>query len=172
LPDHLTDGVIVLDGHTLADAEAHWQGEDEEMRLRFESPRRPTLDEVRKTVRTWTAAREAGGIPNFCSAIRANGVLTGGCELRWLKGGAASVAVSYWCYPEFRGRGFSTRALRLVLRELVLIGAPQIEAHIDADNTASRHVVERVGFAEHGVVCDQSLTGEIKTRVRYVKRLV
>jgi hypothetical protein len=37
LPDALTDGVITIDGHRLADAEAHLAGEDAEMRLRFDA---------------------------------------------------------------------------------------------------------------------------------------
>ena len=38
LPAAHTDGVIRLDSHTLADAEAHVAGEDREMRLRFDAP--------------------------------------------------------------------------------------------------------------------------------------
>jgi RimJ/RimL family protein N-acetyltransferase len=172
LLERLTDGVLVLDQYALADAEAHWEGEDEEMRLRFESPRRPTLDEVRNAIRTWIAAREAGGIPNFCYAIRASGVLVGGCELRWLEKGTSSVAVSYWCYPAFRRRGFAGRALRLVLAELPSTGASQIEAHIESENMASRRIADRAGFTESGIALGQSPTGQMKTRIRYVKALV
>jgi hypothetical protein len=31
----LTDGVVILDAHTMADVEAHLAGEDEEQALRF-----------------------------------------------------------------------------------------------------------------------------------------
>jgi hypothetical protein len=39
LPDTLTDDVVVLNGCTLSDAQAHWEGEDAEMMRRFEAPR-------------------------------------------------------------------------------------------------------------------------------------
>ncbi|MBL6936226.1 MAG: hypothetical protein ISS15_13775 [Alphaproteobacteria bacterium] len=53
-----------------------------------------------------------------------------------------------------------------------LPGARQIEAHVDADNSASRRVAERAGFVETGTVVDDVWTGETVTRVRYVKPLV
>ena len=84
LPKTLSDGVVVLDGHTLSDAQAHWDGEDAEMVRRFEAPRHATLHEVRCTMQRWMDARAAGR-PNFCYAIRmSDGLLVGGCEVRWL----------------------------------------------------------------------------------------
>lgn len=53
-----------------------------------------------------------------------------------------------------------------------LTGARQIEAHVDADNAASRRVAERAGFVEKGTVVDDVWTGEKITRIRYVKPLV
>jgi RimJ/RimL family protein N-acetyltransferase len=168
LPTSMTDGVIRLDAHTLADAEAHWQGEDDEMRRRFESPRRATLDETRAAIGRWIEARAAGG-PNFAYALRAPaGALMGGCEIRRLGPGRANV--SYWVFPDFRGRGYAARALRLLCAAVAEIAdLRQLEAHIDPDNLASRRVAEAAGFGEAGVVEDESWASEVSERVLYAR---
>jgi RimJ/RimL family protein N-acetyltransferase len=172
LPERLTDGVVVLDGHTLGDAQAHWAGEDEEMWRRFDAPRHATLDEVRGAMQRWMDAR-AAGTPNFCYAVRGaqmGGVLVGGCEMRWLEDAPGALNLSYWCYPPFRGHGFVGRAVALVLGAVPVTGARQIEARVDADNAASRRVAERAGFVENGTAKEESWsTGETLTRVRYVR---
>lgn len=81
LPERLTDGIVVLDGHSLADAQAHWEGEDAEMMRRFDSIRKATVDEIRGAMQRWIDGRANGG-PMFAYAMRVDGVLAGGSELR------------------------------------------------------------------------------------------
>jgi RimJ/RimL family protein N-acetyltransferase len=50
-------------------------------------------------------------------------------------------------------------------------GAEQIEAHVDADNIASRKVAERAGFIEDRMVDDAASGEGTSTRVRYVRTL-
>ncbi len=161
LPATLSDGEIVLDGHVLADAEAHLAGEDAEMRRRFEAPGPATLGGTRAAMARWIAARAAGG-PMFAYAVRGpDGALIGGCEIRLLA--ADRARVSYWMFPAFRGRGHAARALAL----LVEAAAPfprQLEAHIDADNAASRRVAEKAGFSESGVAEDAAGARVLYTR--------
>ena len=58
---------------------------------------------------------------------------------------AGNVAnVSYWTYPPHRGRGFATRALRLLME--VGHDFDALEALIDADNDASIAVALACGF--------------------------
>jgi RimJ/RimL family protein N-acetyltransferase len=169
LPDRLTDGVIVLDAPTLADAEAHNAGEDTEMRLRFESPRPATLDEHRAAFGRWIAAWEAGG-PNLVYAIRgAGGALMGGCEIRASTPDRAGV--SYWIYPAFRGRGLAGRALSLLCEAAKATGLTRLEAHVDPDNLASRRTALAAGFVEVGEVVDEEWTGRLARRVLYEKTL-
>ena len=173
LPPVLTDGVVRLDGYNVADAQAHVAGEDAEMRRRFDHPDPSipaTLEHTRGVMRRWIDARAAGG-PNIVYALRGpGGVLMGGCEIRLLT--PASANVSYWVYPAFRGQGHAARALTLLCEAAAAIpGLTQIEAHIDPDNLASRRVAERAGFLEAGVVEDDAWTGEVFTRVRYVRAL-
>ena len=172
LPDRLTDGQIVLDGHTLADAEAHWLGEDDEMRRRFDWPlmRRVTLEHVEGVMRRWIEARAAGG-PMFVYAVRdRSGVLMGGCELRLIDAERANV--SYWLYPEHRGRGYAARALALLCEAASrLEGVRRLEAHVAPDNTASRRLAERCGFTEVGTVDDEDVAGGVLTHVLYVRQI-
>ncbi len=166
LSDVLTDGRIVLDAHTLEDAEAHWRAEDEETRRRFEAPRPATLAETRATIERWIYGRTVGG-PMFAYAVRTpSGVLMGGCELRRTTSAVANV--SYWMFPAYRGQGHAARAVRLLSAAATAIeGLRFLEAHVDADNHASRRTAENAGFAEQGAVEDDMLNGAKVSRILY-----
>lgn len=168
LPDVLTDGGLRLDSHTLEDADAHWVGEDEEMRRRFESPVRPTLVQVQGAIQRWIEARVAG-TPMFAYAVRLrDGPLIGGCELR--RHSLELASVSYWIYPSFRQKGYAIRALTLICdAALALEGLDRIEAHIDPDNGASRAVVLKSGFVPCGTIEDESDLGPAITRDLFVR---
>jgi RimJ/RimL family protein N-acetyltransferase len=62
-------------------------------------------------------------------------------------------SIGYWCAPRARGRGITTRALRLLsgfgLEEL---GLERLELVTDPDNHASQRVAEKVGFQREGVL--------------------
>jgi len=168
LPHTLSDSVIRLDGHTLADAQAHWEGEDEEMMLRFDSPQRATLEQTRAAMGRWIDARAAGG-PEFAYAIRQpSGVLMGGCATYLITPDRANV--SYWVFPTFRGQGYAGRALALLCAAVAQApSVEQIEAHVDADNIASRRVAEKAGFIETGAIAAESRTGALATRILYAR---
>ncbi|MCX7585459.1 GNAT family N-acetyltransferase [Phenylobacterium sp. 58.2.17] len=170
LPERLSDDVILLDGHVLADAEAHLAGEDAEMLLRFEAPHAATLDQTRAAIGRWIAARSAGG-PMFAYAVRnAAGELVGGCELRLAAPDSADV--SYWVFPAFRGQGYARRALTLLCQAAAKLDEVcWAEAHIDADNLASRRAAERAGFVETGVVHHRGPSGALVPRVLYTLAL-
>jgi RimJ/RimL family protein N-acetyltransferase len=168
LPEALRDGVILLDAHRAEDAEAHLEGEDDEMRLRFDAQRPATLDEVRAAMVRWIDGRAAGA-PMFAYALRQpSGRLVGGCELRMLTSRSANV--SYWVFPTFRRKGFAARALNLLCEAAEHIdGLERIEAHIAPDNLASRRLAERAGFIEKGSVKETSSAGVTTTMVLSVR---
>jgi streptomycin 6-kinase len=170
LPASMTDGVVLLDAHTISDAEAHLRGEDAEMLLRFDSPARATLEQTRAAIGRWIDARAAGG-PMFAYALRRpSGLLVGGCEVR--RSSPKSANVSYWVFPEFRNQGYATRALTLLCESARRLRyVRQLEAHVDPDNIASRRVAEKAGFVEAGFVEDTSWAGTRSTRVLYVWRV-
>jgi RimJ/RimL family protein N-acetyltransferase len=171
LPVFVIDGEIILDSHTILDAEAHLRGEDEEMLRRFDTSQRSTLEQTRVAIRRWVDARAAGG-PMFAYALRQpSRLLMGGCEIRLLSPDRANI--SYWSFPEFRNQGYATRALLLLCGNAARMQHIQeIEAHIDADNIASRRVAEKAGFVETGIVEDRSWAGAISSRVLYVRPVI
>jgi RimJ/RimL family protein N-acetyltransferase len=79
-------------------------------------------------------------------ATRVDGELVGGCELRLV--GETRAEASYWTFPQFRRRGYATRALRLLAAWASGLGVDRVELHGEPDNVASRRVAERSGFAQ------------------------
>jgi RimJ/RimL family protein N-acetyltransferase len=169
LPERLSDGVIVLDSHTPADTEAHWRGEDDEMRRRFDAIRPATLEEIRGAVQRWIDQRAAGG-PQFAYAMREpSGRLVGGCELQ--RRSTERADVSYWTYPAFRGRRYGERALALLLAAAAEVAEiERFEAHIEPDNLASRRVAEKNGFVETGVIDDAAWHGGVVRRLVFERQ--
>jgi hypothetical protein len=110
LPPRLVDGEVVLDSYRAADAEAHFAGEDEEMRLRFEAPGPSTLEQTRNAIFRWSARCEPS-IVNYAMRDR-TGRLLGGCEAR--RTSDTVVEVSYWVFPVYCGLGMAARALALL----------------------------------------------------------
>jgi RimJ/RimL family protein N-acetyltransferase len=171
LPPVLGDNVVRLDAFTLDDAEAHWLGEDAEMRRRFDDPDPHTpkpVDQALAAMARWIDYRAAGG-PQFTYAVRvAGGLLAGGCELQ--RPEVERAHVSWWVFPAYRRQGLAGRAARLLCQAAFgsMAKLRRIEAHIDPDNHASRGVALGAGFVEDGEVQDESWSGPAVTRLRYV----
>jgi RimJ/RimL family protein N-acetyltransferase len=168
LPDTLADGVVLLDAHRTGDAEAHLDGEDAEMRRRFDAERPATLEETRRAMARWIEGR-AAGTPMFAYAVRLpSGELIGGCEIRMRS--PTSANVSYWIYPPFRGRGYALRAVTLLCRAAKGVeGLERLEARIAPDNTRSHRVAEKAGFKKAGTVEERAWTGAVATMNLYVR---
>jgi RimJ/RimL family protein N-acetyltransferase len=156
----LTDGVIVLDGFTVADAGAHLAGEDEEQARRFGwYPAQSILGTVRRAIERWSG-EWAGGAQTRAFALRQpEGVLVGGCEIRLRGDGRA--ALSYWVFPAFRGRGYAGRAARLACEwAFTALGVERMEVYVEPDNVRSRAVAVRGGFREEGLLRARERIGE------------
>ena len=99
----LTDGVIAIDRHTLADADDDVAGEDEEQAWRFGwHPARSTSETVRRAIEEWQTEWTAGGTRRtFAIRDARTGSLAGGCQVRLRDGGIAEM--SYWVFPAARG---------------------------------------------------------------------
>jgi RimJ/RimL family protein N-acetyltransferase len=149
----LSDGVIVLDRHTLADADAHLAGEDEEQARRFGwYPARSTPEGVRGAIEKWQrqwASRSATRV--FAIRERQTGALAGGCEVRLRDNRIAEM--SYWVFPPFRGRGYAGRAIGLACEwAFGELGVERMEIYVEPDNAASRGAARRAGFTEEGLL--------------------
>jgi RimJ/RimL family protein N-acetyltransferase len=156
----LDDGVVLLDAHTLADVAAHVAGEDDEQARRFGwYPKRSTPETATAAIEAWQAQWAAGG-PRRAFAVRElpGHALAGGCELRLEGDGRA--ALSYWTFPAFRGRGFASRAVRLVTAwAFDRLEVARVELLVEPDNAASLAVARRAGFTREGLLRGHTTVG-------------
>jgi RimJ/RimL family protein N-acetyltransferase len=141
----LTDGTIVLDGFLAADIDAHLAGEDEEQARRFGwFPARSTRVAVASAIARWQEDWRDDR-PRRAFAVRAGGILVGGCEVRMKADG--SCEMSYWVFPEFRGRGLGTRALALLMSWAAHSFTPTIfRLEIEPDNRGSIALARHLKF--------------------------
>jgi RimJ/RimL family protein N-acetyltransferase/ADP-ribose pyrophosphatase YjhB (NUDIX family) len=149
LPDQptLTDGEITLRPFVESHIGAHVDGEDDEMRLWFGQPGPSTYDDMRQVVDRWGREREAG--TRFTFVIEHDGVYVGGVEAR-PRGDVTSL--SWWLFAGQRGRGYATRAVRLLTTYAIEhLGARRVQAEVDPRNTASLRVATRAGLRREGV---------------------
>lgn len=130
---------------------AHLSGEDEEQARRFGWwPKRSGEEQFRAMLREDVEAWRTGGSRRKL-AVRVDGELVGGCEIRVGEAGAAEI--SYWTFPVYRGRGYAARAIGLLCGwAFTSLGVQKIEAHVEPDNAASRAAAARAGFEETGRV--------------------
>jgi RimJ/RimL family protein N-acetyltransferase len=74
---------------------------------------------------------------------------------------AEEAELGYWTHPEGRGRGLTTRAARLAADHAFdTLGLDRLAACAAAANTASRRVLERLGFRAIGVQRRAATTGD------------
>lgn len=141
----LRDADLVLRPFTLEDVPAITRAcQDPEIQHWIPVIPRPYSDE---DARTFVTAVDLG----HQFAITERGELIGSIGLRVNQ--FATGHIGYWCAKEARGRGLTTRALRLVsgfgLEEL---GLGRLELITDPDNHASQRVAEKVGFRREAVL--------------------
>ncbi len=73
--------------------------------------------------------------------------------------------IGYWCAAEARGRGVTTRALRLLCKHaLDDLRLERLELITDPDNRASQRVAEKVGFQREGVLRSHLLHPDARRR--------
>jgi len=80
-----------------------------------------------------------------------DGGVLGGIGVKW--NDAHDVAeIGYWARLEARGRGVTTRALKLASRLAFEAGAARVQLRADVENVSSRRVAEKAGFTAEGVL--------------------
>jgi RimJ/RimL family protein N-acetyltransferase len=151
----LHDGVVTLNTHTGADVDDLLAGEDDEHARRFGwYPGRSTRTSAAQSIRRWRREwRVSGTTRGFAVRESTSGQLAGGCELRVLEDAAA--AISYWIFPQFRGRGYACRAVELATSWATAdLGIRRFVLEIEPDNLASLGVARHARFSETGIGWD------------------
>ena len=109
-------------------------------------PRPYTEDDARAFVQG-----EVPGIGTHQFAITAGGSLVGSIGMQ--VNDSRTGHIGYWCAPEARRRGVTTRALRLLCKHsLEELKLDRLELITDPDNHASQRVAEKVGFQREGLL--------------------
>jgi RimJ/RimL family protein N-acetyltransferase len=85
-------------------------------------------------------------------AITENGLVVGAIGLDVTES-IGQGTIGYWCAREARGRGVTTRALRLLSQHAFEnIGLERLQLFTDPDNRVSQRVAEKAGYQREGVV--------------------
>jgi RimJ/RimL family protein N-acetyltransferase len=145
----LRDGDLVLRPWTLDDVPAIIVAcNDPEIQHWIPTVPRPYTEEDARAF----VQGEVPGIGKEQFAITEGGQVVGSIGLG-ISESSRNGAIGYWCAREARGRGLTTRALRLLSRyALEDLGIERLELITDPDNHASQRVAEKVGFQREGVL--------------------
>jgi RimJ/RimL family protein N-acetyltransferase len=151
-----TDGVVTIRPPTVGDAEAHTAAVDDEQidwlwlpGQREEWERRSPdeqLDHQRRFLQR--TADEWGSGPKWWFVIEHDGAYAGHVDADLANPNVShgEANISYSMHPDLRGRGLTSRAVRLVLRFLAdHTGAREAHLVVDPANEASQRVLRAVG---------------------------
>lgn len=163
----LTDGVIVLRPWRDEDIEVAIEGHDQEIAYWFGFPVvHPSYEQHKEAVdnwRTWYA--EGRSRVNF--VVEHDGDVVGSVEVRDMGGGTGSL--SWTLYAGHRGRGYATRAVRLLIEYAIdALGMVRVEAEVEPGNEASMRVATRAGLRREGTKRVAPGTGDRPGTTEYV----
>lgn len=120
---------------------------------------------------TEAMAREFVNEPNTVRwAMLADGRFVGTIEVRMVSEQGRAIDVGYMTSPWGRGKGYATRALKLVLAYCFEQGAHRFEGKAAVQNRASRHVMEQAGMQFEGVMrAGEYLCGQFNDLAVYAR---
>jgi RimJ/RimL family protein N-acetyltransferase len=166
----LSDGVISLRPWTLDDvpAIAVACADPEIARWIHQLPTPYGESDAREYIASTEAAWRDGVGAFFAVVNCADGGLVGSIALHVLDPELANVEVGYWTAAPARGRGLTTRALRLLTRwALDEVGAQRVQLRADVLNAPSLRVAEKAGFTREGTLRASGFNGRQNRRVDY-----
>jgi RimJ/RimL family protein N-acetyltransferase len=169
----LSDGVVTLRPwreDDVGDLVACLDGEEEVVRWLDAVPQPYLEDEARSWVAHSTTAWEEGSSAPFAVLDASSGELVGSVGFGWVGEREQRVGeIGYWMRVDARGRGLTTRAVRLVagwsLREL---GCERLQLRADERNLPSQRVAEKAGFRREGVLRSVHFNARQDRRVNFV----
>jgi RimJ/RimL family protein N-acetyltransferase len=149
----LTDGVVTLRRWEIEDVPALVDAidGDPEISTFLELIPQPYRE---PEARTWVDAAAAmwrdGSASPF--ALLADGAVVGGAGVNWIERDDAVGDIGYWLRRDARGRGYTTRAVRLLAQWAFEVGCERLQIRADTENEPSMRVAERAGFRREGVL--------------------
>lgn len=122
---------------------------DPEVRRYVDQTEAPSRAEVVDRMPRLLRRYREGAEPAFWAAEVETGAFCGWFHLRPLEDDPGTLDVGYRLRREWWGRGLATEgAAALVRRAFLLLDAERVVAHALEANTASRRVLEKLGFQE------------------------
>ncbi len=113
-------------------------------------------NDARMWIRRTRVNRRAGRSLGLTIVRRSDGQVLGGVGLHHLERGSYSGEVGYWVGREFRGHGYATEAVRVLVRTAFRdLGLHRVEARVFTANARSRRVAARSGFRYEGRLRDE-----------------
>ncbi len=169
----LSDGVVTLRPWSREDVNAlvaYLDGEDEIVRWLDAIPQPYREAEALSWIEHASSAWREGTSAPFAVTDATSGELVGSVGFGWVGEREERVGeVGYWIRREARGRGLTTRAVRLVsgwvLREL---GCERLQLRADERNVPSQRVAEKAGFTREGVLRSAHFNARLDRRVDFV----
>jgi RimJ/RimL family protein N-acetyltransferase len=151
----LTDGVVLLRLPRDADAPSIAAAcRDPEIARWIPVPVPYDLEDARTFVAFAAEGWSSGREPTFVIADATSRVLAGAIAIHRRPDEPGKAAVGYWLAAEARGRGFASRAVRLIARWAFDVepGLVRMELLTLVGNEASGRVALRTGFRREGVL--------------------
>ncbi|WP_433531608.1 GNAT family N-acetyltransferase [Micromonospora sp. CA-263727] len=157
LPDlpggRLTDGVVILRRLAPSDGDEMYRlHTDPEVVASRVPPEPPTRDEVDRRGRGAESQWLVGTVATMTILDAASGAVAGGCALVHDQPGGQAM-LGYSLLPQWRGRGYATRSVRLLARwGFDQVGLARLWAGTLPENGPSQRVLEKAGFRREGLL--------------------
>jgi RimJ/RimL family protein N-acetyltransferase len=150
----LTDQVVTLRRLAPDDAELMFRLHSRpEVVANQAPPVPPTWEAIERRCRLAESNWLTDDIARMLIVDAATGEPVGSCGLSFTEPSAGEASIGYALLPEWRGRGYATRAVRLLAGwAFGPAGIARLTAGTVPDNTASHRVLERVGFHREGLL--------------------
>jgi ribosomal-protein-alanine N-acetyltransferase len=108
-----------------------------------------TMAETANALRTYGDVLERRGYSFLAVTERASGALIGDGGLHPLGGVGPDVELGYTLAREAWGKGYATELGRALIEyAFTVLRVPRVVAQVEPANTASRHVLEKLGMTE------------------------
>ena len=148
----LTDGVVILRAFADSDAAALveiWR--DPAIRQRNTVPE-PTAEAAAAWIETRAADTPPGDVWEWALVDAQTRALVGRRALKGIDWRLGRAEAASWVAPEFRGRQFAARSLRLVAAHAFSRGLVRIQAACEADNGASQRSLHSACMRHEGTL--------------------
>ena len=166
----LCDGVVTLRPWTLDDVPAIARACDEPEIARWihQMPSPYGEHDAREYVLATQASWREGTGAFFAILPGRSGEPVGSIAMHVTDPMFGNVEVGYWTATEARGRGLTTRALRLISRWAIEdVGAERVQLRADVRNAASLRVAEKAGFTREGTLRSAAFNQRQDRRIDY-----